>query len=237
MNLMLMLGVTALLYTITAGSLATSEYNYPALTTSIIAASALSTSTSTSKFRSSGHLKNGISDTLDTSTAPLSPDEADFLFAYLLEKRGFDSKLLVTYDLRCDTSYADRLPRPAGPAISPYAAPAWMLRECQGWWACNTAGEIYQKVGQAPRKQYNSWAYNQYQMCLALCKCVIVDKPWWHYAENYGCVKPKGGFVMGGIGMSSRENDRASVDVGDGFSMQAHNGPARKMEKKDEGTA
>lgn len=110
-----------------------------------------------------------------------------------------------------------------------------MLRDCQGWWACNTAGEVYLAVRTAPPKNRRSWQRGQYEKCLELCKCTIVDKPWWHYAENYGCVKPKGGWVKGGIGLSSRDDDGTPVDIGDGYSMQAHHGPARKMEQEDDG--
>lgn len=167
---------------------------------------------------------------VDVSAVPSSEDDVDALFAYVLERRAFDAALLITYDLRCDTSQAAAFPGPKGlPAYNP----ASMLHACKSWWTCNTAAEMVQRVKRAPR--WGAWQKPQYDTCRERCVCAEVDAPTRHYAANFGCLNPQGGWVQGGVGLSSRENlNDAPVDIGGGFAMQAYHGPAREEDEEDE---
>lgn len=91
-----------------------------------------------------------------TSTSVRGLD-VDVLFAYMVRKRrGFDSALLITFDLRCDTSQAATFPMPAGMMAS--YDPATMLQACQSWWTCDSSDQMLQsqKVKETTRKQHKN---------------------------------------------------------------------------------
>lgn len=100
-------------------------------------------------------------------------DDFEVLFAYVVQtQRGPPAAaLLITYDLRCDTSGAATFPMPAG-MMDPCDA-AGMLRACKSWWMCNSAAEMVQRVKKAPRRQYRNgaWQRPQYDVCKELCAC------------------------------------------------------------------
>lgn len=107
-----------LLSTMAAGTITTLEESSSVSTISKIAATPVifnSVDVASTIDRS-----DGLNIPPDSSTAPQAQDEADALFGYMLEKRGFDPKLLVTWELRCDTSDAANFPRPKG--TDPYNA-------------------------------------------------------------------------------------------------------------------
>lgn len=214
MGLLLLLSIIAILSPVCASFSAVKNFA-PALTTSIVTTSIVATSVDTTP-TGLAYLDSG---------AVLHPDtDPDALFEHILEQRGFNPALLLHYDVRCDTSNAASFPGPAG---SPPYTPYTMLSECRGWWKCNSAGKMVRRPKDPPRAQRNSWQRDQYDICKEKCECDIIDQPTMHYAENFGCVNPQGGWVQGGVGAISRGED-VPVDIGDGLVMQAYHGPTRK---------
>lgn len=210
--LLLVLSISALLFPVRGASNPTTKENGSSaftmstitLSTQVVSAAVLSTNEPIENLR------------MDSSDIVAQAQED-------IWERGFDASLLLTYDLRCDTTDAANMPQPKGSAAR-YSKNT-MVQGCKTWWSCNPLTGAKIPNGRPPQR--GGWGRGQWDFCDERCTCEAVDVPRKHYHANFGCMSPQGGWVSGGVGSISR-GESAPIDIGDGLKLQAYHGPARK---------